>query len=189
MMQTTTKTRFWKYFLPAVAVVLVVGFAALPRSAPSPSYRRFTSPAFPDGVRYTLLCPSDLDDFSLHSFSANSQFLQVSKRESHLPGMSLWHRWFRPGFRPESEFILVSVEKPAARPLNAKPPRSSRVDRQGVRNSMEIAHRVYVDDPRAREHFVFHHIDDFGIASYARDDRVVAGSFRILMPGEPVPTP
>lgn len=184
-MQLTRKTRFWKYLLPAVAAVLVVGFAVLPRSAPAPSYVRYTSPAFPDGVRYTLLYPSNLNDVSLYTFSANSQFLQVSKRESHLPYMSLWHRWFR----PESEFILVSVEKPAARPRNAKPLKSSRVDRQGVRNSVEIAHRVSVDDPRAREHFVFHHIDDFGTASYAQDDRVVAGSFRVLLPGEPVPAP
>lgn len=187
--QTTRKTRLWKYLLPAVAAVLAVGFAVVPRPAPQPSYRRFTSPAFPDGVRYTLLYPSTLDDLSLHSFPANNQekdlqFLQVSKKERRLPGMSLWHRWFRPGFKPESEFILVSVDKSTVKPL-----KSSRLEKQGARNSVEIRHIVEVDDPRAREHFTFIHLDDFGTASYTQDDRAVAGSFRVLLPGEPVPTP
>ena len=185
MQPTTRKTRLWNYLLPAVAAVLVVGFAVAPWSAPPPLYRRFTSPAFPDGVRYTLLYPSALDDVSLYTFPTNYhgrliQSFAVSKKESRVPGMAQWHRWFR----PESEFVFISVEKPAVKPL-----RSSRVNRQGVRNSEEIAHRVYVDDPRAHEHFVFGHIDDFGTAAYTQDDRAVSDSFRVLMPGEAVPSP
>lgn len=179
------KTRPWKYLPPAVAAVLVVGFAVRPRPAPPVSYRRFTSPAFPDGVRYTLLYPATLDSVSLYTFPAGYhgrylQSLDISKKESRLPGTAQWHRWFR----PETEFVFVSVEKIVTRPL-----KSSRVDRQGVRNRDEIAHRVYVDDPRAREHFMFGHVDDFGTDSYARDDRMIADSFRVLLPGEAVPDP
>ncbi len=187
-MQTTSRTpRPWKYLLAAVASILVVGLAVAPRSAPQPSYRRFTSPAFPDGVRYTLLYPSNLDDLSLHSFPANNQekdlqFLQVSKKENRLPGLSLWHRWFKPD--PEAEFILVSVDKSTVKSL-----KSSRIEKQGARNSIEISHVVKVDDPSARERFTFIHLDDFGTASYTQDDRVVAGSFRVLLPGEAVPVP
>ncbi len=184
-MRSARRMRLWKYLLLAVAAVLVVGFAVVPRPAPPPTYTRYISSPLPDGVRYTFLCPSTLDDVSLYTFPANYrgkylQSLSVSKKESRLPGVSLWHRWFR----PETEFVFVSVEKPAVRPL-----RSSRVDRQGVRNRDEIAHRVYVDDPRAREHFMFGHVDDFGTVSYTQDDPVVTNSFRILLPGEPVPMP
>ena len=184
-MQRTRKTRFWNYLLPAIAVVLVVVAAAVPRPVPPTTYTRFTSPPLPDGVRYTFLYPTALDDVSLYTFPANYkgrhlQSFMASKKESRLPGAALWHRWFR----PEAEFVFVSVEKPVVKPL-----RSSRVDRQGVRNRDEIAHRVYVDDPRAHEQFMFGHIDDFGTASYTQDDRVVTDSFRVLLPGEPVPAP
>lgn len=184
MRLTTRKSGFWKYLLPAGAII-AVALAVMPRHAPSPPYRRFTSPTFPDGVRYTLLYPSSLDDVSLFLYPASYhgkhlKSVGMSKKESRLPGMAQWHRWFR----PEAEFVFVTVDNLPVRPL-----RRSRVDRQGVRNSDEIAHRVYIDDPRAREHFMFGHIDDFGTASYTQDDRVVAASFRILLPGEPVPAP
>ena len=184
MQPPTRKRRFWPYLLPAVAAALVVGFAVWPRPSP-PSYRRFTSPALADGVRYTLLYPATLDDVSLYTFPANShgrylQSFSASKKESRVPGMAQWHRWFR----PEAEFVFVSAEKPVTKPL-----KSSRVEQQGVRNSGEIAHRVYVDDPCAHEHFMLGHVDDNGTAFYKQHDRVVAGSFRVLLPGEAVPNP
>jgi len=78
----------------------------------------------------------------------------------------------------------VSAEKPVTKPL-----KSSRVEQQGARNSSEIAHRVYVDDPRAREYFMFGYVDDNGTALYKQNDPVVAGSFRVLLPGAAVPSP
>jgi len=185
MQPLTRKRRPWNYLLPAIAAVLVIGGAVWPRPALPVSHRRFTSPTFADGARYTLLYPATLDDISLYTFPANShgkylQSFSASKKESRVPGMTQWHRWFR----PETEFVFVSVEKPVTKPL-----KSSRVQQQGARNSSEIAHRVYVDDPRAREHFMFGHVDDFGTAAFNQHDRAVAGSFCVLLPGEAVPNP
>jgi len=78
----------------------------------------------------------------------------------------------------------VTVEKPATQPL-----KSRRLERQVVRNRDEITHRVYVDDPRAHEHFMFGHVEDFGTALYTLHDRVVTDNFRVLLPGGAVPTP
>ena len=184
-MQTMPRTaRFWKYILPALSAALAVGFAVVPRSAPAPSYHRFTSPAFPDGVRYTLLYPSDLDHVFFYTFSANyhGKYLQdftASKKESHVPGVALWHNWFK----PEAEFVSVNVEKATSKPLKA-----SRSEKQSA-NRAEIDHTVEVDNPRAREHFRFSHAEDFGTTLFTQHDRVVTDSFRVLLAGEPVPTP
>lgn len=162
----------------------MVGFAVWPRPAPPVSYRRFTSPALPDGVRYTLLYPSTLDDASFHTFPATTfgrhfQQFMVSKKQSRAPIVSLWHQWFK----PEVEFIFVSADSVT------KPLKTSRIERQGLRNSGEIAHWVYVDDPRAQVLFTFGHIEENGTALYKQNDPVVAGSFRVLLPGEAVPNP
>lgn len=184
-MQFTRKTRPWKYLLFTVAIVLVVGFAVTPRPAPVTSYRRYTSPAFPDGVRYTFLYPSTLDDAFIYSFPANyhGKYLQdvnFSKKESRLPGAALWHTWFK----PEAEFVGVHVEK-----LTSKPLTSSRSEKRRA-NRAEIEHTVTVDDPRAHEHFQFSHAEDFGrTRAFNQHDQVVTNSFRILLPGDPVPAP
>ncbi len=188
--QLTRKTRFWKYLLPAVAAVIVVALAVMPRSVPAPSYRRFTSPAFPDGVRYTFLYPSALDDVLSYSLSANSKYsllqtVTVSQKESRLPGAALWQSWFK----PEAEFVFVTVKKPVIKPL-----KSSRSEELSERHGngahmVEIEHAVLIDDPRAHEHFRFWHASDYGTASFKQHDQVVTSSFRVLMPGEPVPTP
>ena len=36
---------------------------------------------------------------------------------------------------------------------------------------------------------MFGHVDDFGTAAFNQHDRAVAGSFRVLLPGEAVPNP
>lgn len=184
MLTDTRKRRFWSYLLPAVAAALVVGFAIWPRQPPPPSYRRFTSPAFPDGVRYTLLYPSTLDDVFFYTFPANyhGKYLQnfmVSKKESRVAGAALWHTWFK----PEAEFVGVIVERRAA-----KSPKNSRLEKQSA-NRAETLHTVEIDNALAHEHFRFSHAEDFGTALYKQHDRVVAGSFRVLLPGEAVPVP
>ncbi len=183
-MQLTRKTSFWKYLLFPVAAVMVVGFAVVPRPAPPMSYRRYTSPPFPDGVRYTFLYPVTWNNVYSGSTPAHFkgnllQLVIISKKEGHWPGASLWHRWIK----PEEDAISVVVEKPTTKPL-----RSSRAERQST-NRVEIRHTVLVDDPRAHEHFIFRHIDSFGTASFTQHDRVVTNSFRVLLPGEPVPAP
>lgn len=183
-MQLTRKTSPWKYLLFAVAAVMVVGFAVVPRPIPPTTYRRYISPPLADGVRYTFLYPATLDDvYSTPVWTPTKykilHLVTVSKQESRLPGAALWHTWFK----PEAEFVNVVVEKPTAKPLKI-----SRSETQN-RNRVEIIHTVLVDDPRAREHFRFWHASDFGTASFNQHDRVVMNSFRILRPGEPIPAP
>ncbi len=182
--------RVWKYLLPAVAVVLVVAAAVAPRPAPATSYRRYVSPPLPDGVRYTFLYPSTLDKVSSHIMppSYKGKYLQlvvISKKESRFLSVALWQNWFK----PEAEFVSVLIEKPATRPL-----KSSRLEEhsatygQGM-HMAQIEHTVSVDDPRAHEHFRFWHASDFGTASFKQHDQVVTNSFRVLLPGDPVPAP
>lgn len=189
-MQVTRKSRFWKYLLPGVAAVVVIGFAIIPRPTPPTTYRRYISRPLPDGVRYTFLYPSTLDDVLSYSLSANSKYkilqtVAVSKKESRLPGAALWQSWFK----PEAEFVFVTVKKPAIKPL-----KSSRSEEHSERHGkgahmVEIEHAVLIDDPRAHEHFRFWHASDYGTASFKQHDQVVTNSFRLLLPGEPVPAP
>ena len=183
-MQPPTRRRHWKSLLLAVVAALVVGFAVWPRPAPPTSYLRFTSPALPDGVRYTFLYPSTLDDVWVHRAPMNYQgkYIQnamISKKESRVLGAALWHNLFK----PESEYVFVYVEHPTT-----KSPKNSRSEKQTASHA-EVYHTVEVDDLSAHEHFKFIHDEDDGTALYTQHDAVVTGSFRVLMPGEAVPNP
>lgn len=190
MTQITTKSRIWKYLLAGMVVVLVTVAALVPRPAPVTSYRRYVSPPLPDGVRCTFLYPSTLDHILSYSFSGHYkgklvQLASVSKEESRWPGASLWHNWFK----PEGEFVNVVVEKPTTKPLKSSRLEERREKHGAGAYEVEIEHTITVDDPRAHEHFRFWHASDFGTDSFKQHDSTVTSSFRILMPGDPVPSP
>jgi len=176
----TRKSRFWKYLLPAVAAVMVVAAAVVPRPAPPAPYRRYVSQALPDKVRYTFLYPvtwDAIDSFLLpaHRKGKYLQSVQIYQKDIQWP-----YSWFK---EREDEGIIVLVANTTVKPL-----KSSRSEKQST-DRYAVSHTVLIDDPRAHEHFEFKHIEDHGATAFTQHDHVVVSSFRVLLPGEPVPTP
>jgi hypothetical protein len=178
------KCRFALLFL----ILGGVTFAGLAASlnARQVRVRRYVSPPLPDGTRYTFLYP--LWDRWPYTF-ASPQGIDVEgscPRDEAGWLIETWDTFFHDRDYPNyPEGLSVQVLPPDMVTEN------KRYETAGIRNASLFHHSVTIKDARSRRRFILTHSSFpwYREEYFDRSDPTVIQSFRVLVPGEPVPVP
>jgi hypothetical protein len=180
----------------AAAAFVIFGIVVVWLLRPPPTYRRYVSPPLPDGTRYTFLYPRyyrySLGEKELGQPSNTLQMVRLTTIDPAKgpPAEPLLYRlmphqlrWLLPWSDQNGLGDITVMVGPA--PLHSGRVLSGRKD-SSWNQAPEHHHDITITDAHSGLKLTMYSMQTIP-AHFAREDPVIAGSFRVLPPGTQVP--